>query len=135
MLTKFIAFACVMVIGITNSQERQVHESLLIKHNFKVIDNGFFVFCESSENDGISETTFSYSINLKKKNFNVVLLESKSLTTISDSYLVEFDNSINWNQKRTGSYQERYFLVFDSAFIKWNNSEKLRFFLNESKKK
>ena len=113
---------------------QMVQESVFIKHNSKIVEHGYFTFC-SIDGETIEETTFSYSLNLKKQTFAVSLVGSDS-TSLDDkgrNYLSQFGDSEDWDRGRIGTSVEKYFLVFDPNFLRWNNSEKLSFFLSVCK--
>lgn len=123
-------------MGITYSPKVNSQESVFIKHDCKLINHGYFTFCAVTDNQTINKVTFSYSLDLKKKSYAVMLLskDTLSINTIDKTYLNDFSGSDVWNQKRLGTSVEKYFMVFHKDFLIWSNSEKLDFFTRASKK-
>ena len=136
MMTAIFLFMQVSLFGTIQLPEKMAQESVFIKHSSKIVDHGYFTFC-SIEGDTIEETIFSYSLNLKKQTFAVSLVDSDSasLDKKGRNYLSHFSNSEDWNRERVGTSVEKYFLIFDSDFLRWNNSEKMSFFLSVCKSK
>ena len=134
MMVAIFLFIQIFLFGTIDSSGKMIQESVLIKHNSKIIDHGYFIFC-SIEGDMINETTFSYSLNLEKQTFTVTLVGSEimSLDAKGENYTSQFNDSEDWNRERIGTPIEKYFLVFDPGFLVWNNLEKLNFFLRVCK--
>jgi fibronectin type 3 domain-containing protein len=91
-------------MGITYSPKVNSQESVFIKHDCKLINHGYFTFCAVTDNQTINKVIFSYSLDLKKKSYAVMLLskDTLSINTIDKTYLNDFSGSDVWNQKRLG---------------------------------
>ncbi len=116
--------------------EANIQDSILIKHSCKIIEHGFFTFYTFDDDKTIIKNVFGYSLNLKKQTFVVSLIESDTIKKGS-----KFKNGIDglntseeWNKKRVGTAVEKYFLLFHPDFLKWNNAQKLDFFIRKSKR-
>lgn len=135
-MKKIIFLIHILIIGTVPLIKANMQDSILIKHRCKIIDHGFFTFCTINDNETIKKITFSYSLNLKKQAFAVGFVESDtiSIDAISKNELKEFRESDSWNKKLNGTSVEKYFLLFHPDFLKWNNSEKLDFFMRVCKK-
>ncbi len=123
-------------MGIIYSPKANSQESVFIKHNCKVINHGYFTFCTTNDNQTISKVTFIYSVNLKKKSYSASLMSKDTLCVneVAKNYLKDYCESDVWNRKRLGTSVEKYFTIFHKDFLIWNNSEKLDFFIQASKK-
>ncbi len=109
-----------------------MQDSILIKHSCKIVEHGFFTFYTFDGNDSIIKNVFGYSLNLKKQTFVVAFLESDTIQTDSMDINACYKGE-EWNKKRIGTSVEKYFLLFHPDFLKWNNAQKLDFFIRSSK--
>lgn len=130
---KKIIFIHILIIGFAPLIKANMQDSILIKHDCKIIEHGYFIFCTINDNKTINKTTFSYSLNIKKQTFVVRFIQSDTILIDAKNKLDEFYGSDTWNKKRVGTSFEKYFLLFNPDFLKWNNLEKLHFFINASK--
>jgi hypothetical protein len=134
---KEILFINIMLFfnTIISSQNENNNDSILISHNCKIIEHGYFSFITFIDNESINKKTFSYSINLKANTFTLSLIDDKIINRniIKKNDLYNFYTSDVWNKKRNKKSVEKYFLTFHQDFLKWDNSHKLEFFLEHSK--
>ena len=124
------------MFGIVPLLKANMQDSTLIKHSCKIIDHGFFTFYTVSSNNTTYKHVFSYSLDLKKNTFSVSLLERDTIKAneMTKNETKGFDQSDVWNKKRIGTSVEKYFLLFHPDFLKWENTQKLEFFVRTSQK-
>lgn len=130
-MRKIILLINILTIGTAALLKANNEEPILLKQSCKIFNHGFFIFCTKIDHKTINRTTFSYSLNLRKQLFAVGFVERDtiSIDAISKSELHQFSNSDQWNIQRIGTKLEKYYLIFHQDFLKWNNSEKLNFFV------
>ena len=124
------------MMGITYSPKANSQELVFMKHNCKIINHGYFTFRTMNDNQTINKVTFSYSLDLKKKSYTIMFLSKDTLcvNAVDKNYLKGYCESDVWNRNRLGTSVEKYFTIFHKDFLIWNNSEKLDFFKQVSKK-
>lgn len=125
-----------LIFGTASLTKASMQDSVLIKHDCKVIEHGFFTFYTFDDDITIIKNIFSYSLNLKKQTSVVSLIESETIKvdSMAKNDIDEFYKSEEWNKKRIGTSVEKYFLLFHQEFLKWNNAQKLDFFIQIGKK-
>lgn len=135
MKKKFL-FTLVLTFGIVSLLKANVQDSTLIKHSCKIIEHGFFTFYTVSSNNTNYKHVFSYSLDLKKNTFSVSFLESDTIKAneMTKNEIKGFYQSDVWNKKRIGTSVEKYFLVFHPDFLRWDNTQKLDFFVQTCQK-
>jgi hypothetical protein len=135
-MKKTFLLTLVFILGTASLIKANMQDSVLIKHDCKVIEHGFFSFYTFDDDKTIIKNVFSYSLNLKKQTSVVTFIESDTIKVDSMAKNITdgFFNSEEWNKKRTGTSVEKYFLLFHPEFLKWNNVQKLDFFIQTHKK-
>lgn len=126
----------VFIFGTAYLTKASMQDSVLIKHDCKVIEHGFFTFYTFDDDITIIKNIFSYSLNLKKQTSVVSLIESETIKvdSMAKNDIDEFYKSEEWNKKRIGTSVKKYLLLFHQEFLKWNNAQKLDFFIQIGKK-
>jgi len=136
---KEILFINIMLLfnTIISSQNEQNNDSILISHNCKIIEHGYFSFIIFIDKESINKKTFSYSIDLNNDTFILYLIDDKIINrnNLKKNDLYNFESSDDWNIKRNKKSVEKYFLTFHQDFLKWNNKKKLDFFTQNCKLK
>lgn len=61
-MTRLLFFISILMMGIIYSPKANSQETILIKHNCKIINHGYFTFCTIDDNQTIEEVTFMYSV-------------------------------------------------------------------------
>lgn len=125
-----------LIFGTAYLTKASMQDSVLIKHDCKVIEHGFFTFYTFDDDITIIKNIFSYSLNLKKQTSVVSLIESETIKvdSMAKNDIDEFYKSEEWNKKRIETSVEKYFLLFHQEFLKWSNAQKLDFFIQIGKK-
>lgn len=125
-----------LIFGTASLTKASMQDSVLIKHDCKVIEHGFFTFYTFDDDITIIKNIFSYSLNLKKQTSVVSLIESEAIKvdSMAKNDIDGFYKSEEWNKKRIGTSVEKYLLLFHQEFLKWNNAQKLDFFIQIGKK-
>lgn len=125
-----------LIFGTASLTKASMQDSVLIKHDCKVIEHGFFTFYTFDDDITIIKNIFSYSLNLKKQTSVVSLIESEAIKvdSMAKNYIDGFYKSEEWNKKRIGTSVEKHLLLFHQEFLKWNNAQKLDFFIQIGKK-
>jgi len=132
-MKKFSLISLFIFVTVTLTKAN-MQDSILIHLQCKIIEHGYFTFCKINNNGTINKITFGYSINLKKQTFAIDLVKSDTL--LADKVdLYGFYKSDAWNQKIIESSVEKYYLVIHQDFLKWNNSQKLDYFMQICKEK
>jgi hypothetical protein len=128
-MIKKLVFIQMLIIGIIVSNGEVNQDGILVKHYSKVKNQGFFVFCDF-HGEFIERITFSYTIDTEKDKFIIYLVQKELLprSPLDRNYLRGFKESEDWNRSIKGTSTRSSFLVFDTHFFEWNNSEKLDFF-------
>lgn len=135
-MKKAFLFTLVFIFGTASLLKANMQDSVLIKHDCKVVEHGFFTFYTYDGDKTIIKNIFSYSLNLKKQTSVVTFIESETvkIDLMAKNYIDGFYKSEEWNKKRIGTSVEKYFLLFHPEFLKWNNAQKLDFFIQSVKK-
>ncbi len=135
-MNKTFLLTLVFILGTASLIKANMQDSVLIKHDCKVIEHGFFSFYTFDDDKTIIKNVFSYSLNLKKQTSVVTFIESDTIKvdSMAKNSTDVFFNSEEWNKKRIGTSVEKYFLLFHPEFLKWNNAQKLDFFIQTHKK-
>lgn len=125
-----------LIFGTASLTKASMQDSVLIKHDCKVIEHGFFTFYTFDDDITIIKNIFSYSLNLKKQTSVVSLIESEAIKvdSMAKNDIDGFYKSEEWNKKRIGTSVEKHLLLFHQEFLKWNNAQKLDFFIQIGKK-
>ncbi|MCF8218304.1 MAG: hypothetical protein K9J21_04925 [Bacteroidales bacterium] len=136
-MKKTFLLTFVFILGTASLIKANMQDSVLIKHDCKIIEHGFFSFYTFDDDKAIIKNVFSYSLNLKKQTSVVTFIESDTIKvdSMAKNSTEGFYNSKEWNKKRIGTSVEKYFLLFHPEFLKWNNAQKLDFFIQTHKKK
>jgi hypothetical protein len=135
-MTRLLFFISILMMGIIYSPKANSQETILIKHNCKIINHGYFTFCTIDDNQTIEEVTFMYSVDIEKKSYTTSLMSKDTLyiNDVGKKYLRDYSESDVWNRKRIGTSVEKYYMIFHKDFLTWSNLEKLDFFTRVSKK-
>lgn len=136
-MKKTLLFTFVFIFGTTSLIKANMRDSVLINHRCKIIEHGFYTFYTINDDKTIVKNVFAYSLNLKKKTYSVSLIKNETIKidSMAKNYFDGFYESEEWNKKRIGTSVENYFLLFHPEFLKWNNAQKLDFFIQTGKKK
>lgn len=135
-MKKTFLFTIVFIFGTVSLIKANKQDSILIKHECKIIEHGFFTFYTINDDKTIVKNVFAYSLNLKKQTCSVSLIKSDTIKVdpMAKNYIDGFYKSEEWNKKRIGTSVEKYFLLFHPEFLKWNNAQKLDFFIQTGNK-
>jgi hypothetical protein len=135
-MKKAILFTLVIIFGTVLLIKASNQDSVLIKHDCKVIEHGYFTFLTINNDKTKVKYVFAYSLNLKKQTFSVALLERDiiKIDSIANNNIDGFYKSEEWNKKRIETSVEKYFLLFHPEFLKWNNAQKLDLFIQKVKR-
>jgi hypothetical protein len=130
-MKKTLLLTLVLLFGTVSLIKANMQDSILIKHDCKIIEHGFFTFYTINDDKTINKNGFSYSLNLKKQTSVVTFIESDTVKadSMAENGLDGFYSSEEWNKKRVGTSVEKYFLLFHPEFLRWDNAEKLDFFI------
>ncbi len=129
-MKKTFLFTIVFLFGTVTLLKANIQDSVLIKHQCKIIEHGYFIFCTFDDDKTIIKNTFSYSLDLKKQTYVVKHNGGDTIKTdsITKDYIEDFLNSEEYKGNKS-------FLIFHPEFLKWNNAQKLDFFIQESMNK
>jgi len=134
-MRKVILLTLVLILGTVSLLKANIQDSILIRHDCKIIEHGFFTFY-TIKDDTTIRNTFSYSLNLKKQTSVVTFIESDTIKADSKvkNELDRFYSSEEWNKKLVGTSVEKYFLLFHPDFLRWSNAQKFDFFMQICKR-
>lgn len=103
---------------------QRISDKYLIRIQAKIIDHGYFKFLKLKDSVPVKEITFIYSIDKKRNEFSVNLLEIKK---VSPQYNIKYyESSEEWNNKERNSYREKYYKVIDENFLNISNEDKFK---------
>ncbi len=102
-----------------NKQEK---ETILFHTQYKIIDNGYFLFLFLREQKPDTLKIYSYSIDIKTNNFHVSLKENVKVN--SDYNIRSYKNSEKWNTKEHNSWREKYYKIIHENFLYMTNEQK-----------
>ena len=125
-MKKAFLFTTVFLFGTVTLLKANMQDSVLIKHQCKIIEHGYFIFC-SFDDKTIIKNTFSYSLDLKKRTYVVKHNGNDTVKTasITKDYIDGFLSSEEYKGNKS-------FLIFHPEFLKWNNAQKLDFLIQKS---
>ncbi len=131
-MVKFFLLVSAFLFGMPPMQKTSVLQgTILIKQQCKIINHGYYFFCVfNTDNETITEYRFSYSLNMEEKTYVVGLngIDTIKIESLPKNYFDGFCNSENYKGSKS-------FLIFHPSFLKWNNMQKLHFFIQQSNNK
>src|SRR5690554_248813 len=100
-MKKTLLLTLVLLFGTVSLIKANMQDSILIKHDCKIIEHGFFTFYTINDDKTINKNGFSYSLNLKKQTSVVTFIESDTVKadSMAENGLDGFYSSEEWNKK------------------------------------
>lgn len=110
------------LLFINAKKEDQDKEDILIHTQSKTINHGYINFLFFENHSPSLLKVYSYSIDIKKNNFYVSLIESIKVSSNYDTN--NYKSTKEWNEKQKNTYREKYFKVIHNNFLTLTNREK-----------